>query len=282
MRDTRPAATGDERSRCRICGSDDTATAARRDEARWVRCGGCGTVRQDPYPTAGELERFYATYVARKTAASPYLTPAAYAGFRRDKLKTFADLGLGDRFLAGAELLDVGCATGHFLRLARELGAARAAGIDASAECVRLACAEGHEAERLDLAQVRGEFDVVTAWHVVEHVPEPVAFIAELARVTRPGGLVLVETPVWGEVAEAFGDDWRYLLPWEHVHLFAPETLVRLLAGAGLVELGSVRFGSGNGEGTAPPHVKHAMDALVKRLGIGDTRASAHVRRARA
>ena len=129
---------------------------------------------------------------------------------------------------------------------------------------------------------MRDEFDVVTAWHVVEHVPDPVAFIADLARVTRPGGLVLIETPVWGEIAEAFGAEWRYLLPCEHVHLFTPDTLARLLAGAGLVELGAVRFGSGNGEGSVPAHVKRAMDSLAKRLGIGDTRASACVRRARA
>ncbi len=268
-------------SPCRVCGSAEATTAQRKQDVAWVRCAGCGTVRQHPYPTPGELERFYARYVTHKTATSVYLTPAGRESFRRDKLKTFDDLGLGREFLAGVRVLDVGCATGDFLRLAAELGAERTVGIDVSEECVALARADGLEVEQLELAQVRQTFDVVAAWHVIEHVPDPVAFAADLARVTRDGGLVLLETPVYGEIAAAFGAEWRYLLPWEHVHLFEPATLDRILLAAGLVQLGAVRFGSGNGEGTVPPHVKRAMDSLAKTLGIGDTRASAHIKRAR-
>jgi 2-polyprenyl-3-methyl-5-hydroxy-6-metoxy-1,4-benzoquinol methylase len=59
------------------------------------------------------------------------------------------------------------------------------------------------EVERLEVAQVRETFDVVTAWHVIERVLDPLAFVSDLARVTRDGGLVLLDTPVSGGIAQA-------------------------------------------------------------------------------
>ncbi|HZR83306.1 MAG TPA: methyltransferase domain-containing protein [Candidatus Binatia bacterium] len=101
----------------------------------------------------------------------------------------------------GARWLDVGCAYGFLVEEARAAGF-RALGIDASrfalreaatwsrASSDRLACAH---AERLPLADA--SLDVVSAFDLLEHVPEPRAVIAEAARVLRAGGLFLAATP---------------------------------------------------------------------------------------
>jgi len=102
---------------------------------------------------------------------------------------------------ADARWLDVGCAYGFLVDEARASGF-RAVGVDASrwaagrvASCVpatagRVAVAH---AERLPFAAAT--FDVVSAFDVLEHVPDPAAVVAECARVLRPGGLLLAATP---------------------------------------------------------------------------------------
>lgn len=102
---------------------------------------------------------------------------------------------------ADARWLDLGCAYGFLVEEARQSGF-RAVGIDASlfavAQARRFAGAAagwlgaGH-AERLPFADA--SFDVVSAFDLLEHVPDPERVLAEVARVLRPGGLFLGATP---------------------------------------------------------------------------------------
>ena len=66
-------------------------------------------------------------------------------------------------------------------------------------------------------------FDAVTLNHVIEHVPDPLATVAECRRLLKPGGRLLMFTPNAGSLAHwMFGRDWRGLEPPRHLHLFAP------------------------------------------------------------
>jgi SAM-dependent methyltransferase len=98
-----------------------------------------------------------------------------------------------------ARLLDAGCGSGRTLdELA---GYGRVSGIDLSPEAVAAARRRGHDdvhvarAEELPFADAT--FDVVTCLDVVEHTPDDRATLAELRRVTRPGGLLLVTVPAY-------------------------------------------------------------------------------------
>ncbi|WP_432483883.1 class I SAM-dependent methyltransferase [Kineococcus esterisolvens] len=106
------------------------------------------------------------------------------------------------RLRPGASLLDVGCGVGTLTAdLAAHVAPGRVVGVDSSAEVLQAArsAAAGRgvhveltvaDAHALPFAD--GEFDVVHAHQVLQHLPDPVAALREMRRVCRPGGTVAV------------------------------------------------------------------------------------------
>ncbi|MBI4580842.1 MAG: class I SAM-dependent methyltransferase, partial [Planctomycetes bacterium] len=78
-----------------------------------------------------------------------------------------------------------------------------------------------------------GEFDVVIANDVIEHVSSPRLFLTHLRSVLRPGGWLSLETPNWGGIWRRVGGPrWLGLNPF-HVFLFDARCLTRLMAQCG-------------------------------------------------
>ncbi|PYQ13271.1 MAG: methyltransferase type 11 [Acidobacteria bacterium] len=137
-------------------------------------------------------------------------------------------------------ILDAGCGTGNNLRhLARH---GRAVGVDLSDEALRFCRARGvaaAKAELLALPFPDASFDCVTSFDVLYHrwVADDRAAVAEMARVLRPGGVLLVRVPalkmLWGAHDEAVHSRHRY----------TPGEVKALLGGAGL-EVVRVVFGN--------------------------------------
>jgi len=263
-----------ERTACCVCSTEDFRLYCEKDGHRYVRCAGCGVVRQYPYPTTEETARYYELYKSHKSATSPYLTDAGFEAFKRDKLLTFGDLSIPEGGFEGKRLCDVGCATGQFLEVMADRRAASLFGIDVSEECVRLAQARGLDCVQGDFLEVRESFEVISMWHLIEHLSRPQAFITHAYRLLTAAGWLLIETPVVGAISNAFGSHWRYLMPIEHINLFSQDALFRLCRDSGFTLKSWVRFGSGNDSGTVPAPNKRAMDAVAKMLGIGDTLAA--------
>jgi ubiquinone/menaquinone biosynthesis C-methylase UbiE len=132
---------------------------------------------------------------------------------------------------AGRDVLDVGCNTGYgtmrFTPVAR-----RVVGVDVSPraiEAARQRAADGRAefvvSSGFDLPFGDAEFDLVTSFQVLEHVPDPRAFLADLARVTRPGGQIILATP------NAATRLYPGMTPWNrfHVHEYVAEELRALL-----------------------------------------------------
>lgn len=97
----------------------------------------------------------------------------------------------------GAEILDVGCGTGYNLSWLEKFGNCR--GVDMSEEALMLCRERGlnnvlhHQAEGLPFSD--DEFDLVTAFDVIEHISDDRAALVEFGRVLRASGRLLIYTP---------------------------------------------------------------------------------------
>jgi 2-polyprenyl-6-hydroxyphenyl methylase / 3-demethylubiquinone-9 3-methyltransferase len=148
--------------------------------------------------------------------------------------------------LAGKTALDVGCGAGLLCEPLARMGAA-VTGVDAAPENVDAATAHAAQSG-LEIDYRAGElseqglkkFEVVTAMEVIEHVTDPAAFVAELARHLKPDGLLIMSTPnrtaasrlFLVEAAERLGQVPRGTHDWGQ--FLAPDELSALLADAGL------------------------------------------------
>lgn len=149
------------------------------------------------------------------------------------------------RPLDGKSALDVGCGAGLLAEPLARMGA-RVTGLDAAPELIAAARAHaGGQGLEIDyravpVEQVEGQFDLVTAMEVIEHVASPEAFLHSLRARLALGGLLILSTPnrtAWSRLltitlAEGFGQIPRGTHDYDQ--FIPPERLTELMATAGL------------------------------------------------
>ena len=124
-------------------------------------------------------------------------------------------------FTPDQRILDIGTSTGTNLRLLRDLGCGDATGIDYSPEAIEHCLSKGFTAIcRGDICALPfndSTFDLVMATDILEHVDEDAMALAEIKRVLKPGGRVLITVPafqsLWGRQDEVSHHKRRYLMP---------------------------------------------------------------------
>jgi SAM-dependent methyltransferase len=185
-------------------------------------------------------EEFYAPFIT-PTGLPWFISPFVKDGrsfssewrFRRQlrEILKLAPPPAGTRL----KLLDIGCGMGAFIRTAAEIGI-ESWGVDVSRYAVQCG-KERHPypVESIDrLPELPGDFDVVTAWHVLEHTDDPVTFLRSALAHLRPGGLLVVEVPNWSAfTARLWKAQWRSVRI-EHPLYFTKDALVHFLRRAGL------------------------------------------------
>lgn len=231
---------------CNLCGATDGTLVAVRDRHGAPLpvscCRGCGLTYVDPVPTHDELARFYAERyrLDYKQASKPRLKHIYRAG--RIALERMRVVGLITA--PSSRALDCGAGGGEFTYLMSSRGY-RVTGIepnDGYREFARVEYGVDLRAGTLDDAEFAdGEFDLVTLFHVLEHVPHPSAALGRLARWLRPGGHLYVEVP--NALTQVSSPSNLYHRA--HLYYFAAEPLIALAARAGFVPVlvdGSARL----------------------------------------
>ena len=200
-----------------------------KEAAHYWECQPCQLLFQHPLPDAGGMREF----ADAEYSAGVYRD---YVAARELKCRTSA-IGWPDPG-GWARLLDVGCACGYLIDVALEAGydaygvefsgaAAAQASLPARARIV-VGSVEAMARQRL------GEFDVITAFDIIEHTQDPVAFLGELRELLRPGGSLLLTTPdVLHPLRWVMGARWPMLQPLQHTFLFSRLSMRMALERAG-------------------------------------------------
>jgi SAM-dependent methyltransferase len=172
---------------CNICKSRQIESID--PEYHLCRCGDCGYVFDSPRPTLDEIVTFY----SKKGQYDHWLREDKARNsiwiWRLNKLKKYLPLG---------RLLDVGAGIGEFLHFAQpsftEVTGTEISGtgVQVAKEKYGLALLHG-QVETLDLPEAY--FDMVSIFHVLEHVPHPVEFLARLRGLLSPGGFLVCAVP---------------------------------------------------------------------------------------
>ena len=129
------------------------------------------------------------------------------------------------------KLLEIGCARGDFLRVARE--SFDACGVEPNPDLANSSSEVAPVYRDIIERTPWSGFDIVASFHVIEHVDSPRSFIRAAAERLKPGGLLVIETPNIDSLPfKIFKSRWRQFIP-EHYFFFDPKTISRLLSDHG-------------------------------------------------
>jgi 2-polyprenyl-3-methyl-5-hydroxy-6-metoxy-1,4-benzoquinol methylase len=223
---------------CECCGSDDHSPIARKRGHVLHRCRGCGVLFVFPQPTAEELAALY------RKSSGYFATAGTDLSSVRASSAHWLENALLKGGVAGGRFLDVGCANGALMYAMRGLGWT-VSGVDVNGDAVDIATSNGLDA-RVGTLESAGfvpeSFDVVCLGDVIEHVPSPRRVCAEVHRILRPGGVIVLRTPnaecgyaaITLAAARLLGArSWAHAEAPYHLHEFTPRSLERMLDSTG-------------------------------------------------
>jgi 2-polyprenyl-3-methyl-5-hydroxy-6-metoxy-1,4-benzoquinol methylase len=220
---------------CDACGSaqvDVFLTApdryhGRQVQYRLVRCRQCSMVRlDDPPPPERMGEHYGADYDRSVTAAGD--DPGRWRG----RWETLS------QYKSGGAILDLGCSAGGFLEGLKN-SSWQLYGIEMSDDVAQKARArtgaEVFVGDILDAPFPEESFDVITCFHVLEHLYQPKEILERVSKWLKPGGIFYMMVPnIDSAGAHIFKSYWYALELPRHLTHFSPKSLGKLAQSVGL------------------------------------------------
>jgi 2-polyprenyl-3-methyl-5-hydroxy-6-metoxy-1,4-benzoquinol methylase len=255
---------------CPVCGGMDFQPLASNDRygmgVQTAGCLHCGLAQTWPRPTPESMATFYREHYRQyyQEAANP---DAAYISryHKGERLKYTAELIAANvKLLPGMRVLDIGCAEGTLIaNLKLKCEDIVSVGVEPSDSFSAYArqttgCVTYPDVHALSAA---GEtaFDLVIVNHVLEHVDDPVDFLARLRRLTVPNGKVYVDVP---NVTEYTSPQMLHIA---HLFHFSEGTLSATFEKAGFWVISTAPH--------APPHHPSSIWCLAENRGISSQTA---------
>lgn len=183
---------------------------------RYVVCQNCHLIFQNPRLSDTELDLYYSTGYYRRT-----INPPPEGMDKGEVNRAKIDAGIIKECIGKVKFhLDVGCGRGYLLEA---VGADVKVGIEPDADYVKVKDIKVYS----EMNKVpQKSFDLVTAIHVLEHVPKPLDYLQSMAKFIKKSGYLVVEVPSWKTRGGPLG--------FAHLSYFEPEVLKLMCAQAGL------------------------------------------------
>ena len=221
---------------CPVCDSDQGTQVANLDR-RLKRlttfgCDNCGLLFTNPMPTDAELENYYTRLYRRDYQGASTTPKNKHLVKRKREAAARANL-LVELLQPGSKTLDVGCGSGEFVGKMLSLGH-DAFGFEPGESYGRYAKSIYGDRVRIQSwqdAEYHDKFDLVSCFHVLEHLRNPMAALQWMASMTAPGGLIYIEVPDVGAVnpSKGFGGlHFAHVIGFNHFNLLLAGALANL------------------------------------------------------
>ena len=220
-----------EIARCYLCNGSTLKEKYRVDGFRISACRSCGYVFLRNPDAQVEGEDLYDGYYG-SSYHEEYQRDSNDPGLKRLwAINEHRITYLKKRFKT-ASILDVGCGQGFFLKHAMDNGY-QVCGVDISQRAVEF-CRQHYPFEvvqqNINLGlNFEQQFDVITMWHLLEHLADPAAALISVKNCLKPGGVVLIEVPNIHSLKFMLSSDQNRWVggnhPRYHRHFFSFKTL---------------------------------------------------------
>lgn len=230
-------------SNCPVCNSiqfrpflecvDNTVS---RETFQIVQCNSCGFKFTNPRPEEKDLGKYYKSeeYVSHSNTKKGFIN-STYQSVRKYTL--LKKLQLISKYYKTGKILDIGCGTGEFLDIFKNAKWGTL-GIEPDDDARNMAIKNfgldvRSEEELKSVADQ--SFDVITMWHVLEHVPKLNERVEELKRLLKPNGMIVIAVPNCNsQDAKIYKEKWAaYDVP-RHLYHFTPKDVEALFQKHGM------------------------------------------------
>ena len=161
-----------------------------------VKCDNCGLLFVNPRPSPAEISRYYQSenYISHSTKQAGFLNKI-YAYIRKkNHVKKYK---LIQSYRNSGSLIDIGCATGEFLDFFQKKGW-EVTGVEPD-EDARNFARNTYSLNVIDEKNIpelsEKKFDVVTMWHVLEHVHDLNERLSQINRILKDNGIAVIAVP---------------------------------------------------------------------------------------
>ena len=221
------------KSNCPICNKPLTQKMRAKDYVvsneifDLLKCDSCDLLCTDINPDQ-YLSRYYESpeYHSHVQTASG-LVSSLYRLVKKHTLKTKRKLINSESDKPGS-ILDIGCGIGDFLLTMQKAGW-DITGSEPSEKARKQAETKLGQTINSDLKSINAKFDVITLWHVLEHIPDLTETLNEIIGILETNGTLIIAVPNYRSYdARYYGEHWAGLDVPRHLWHFSQKTLSQL------------------------------------------------------
>jgi len=229
-----------EKVNCPLCKSTSYRKIYPKIYKRVVLCDNCHLIYTNPRLKKKHLKHLYSEDYFHNSNSS-HFGYENYLGDEKKIIKTFSKrIASIEKTSHGkkGKLLDIGCATGFFLKAARDRNW-DVEGVEISEFAAKYARKHFkfkiYQNDFLNLNLPNNYYDVITMWDVIEHLYHPRAALSKIYKLLKPNGLLIFSTPdVTSLPSKLTRDKWvGYKLSDEHLTYFSTNTAKHLIENSG-------------------------------------------------
>lgn len=215
----------------KVCPVCQTIPVKEKNDSRFLFCPKCHSIinsrySAEKYDDSYFIEGYKAQY--GKTYVDDFSSIYTVSKRRLNEIAKLATQGLDKK-----SVLDLGCATGFFLKAAEDAGATSLEGVEISqyaSDYAKRTYAYTIDRCSFDEFQSDKKFDLVTAWFFVEHNFNPVVTILKMGRLLKNGGVIAFSVPSpFGPAYHFNKKQWYLDHPTDHSLDLSPKAIVLIL-----------------------------------------------------